>query len=251
MHPKRIQKLNVVSRWRSDGASRPVGGVRWAVVLGALVALMFGSAASAQTGSTTTSTPTGPPGSITGRVTAAGTGQPIAGICASASQIGGPAVTSAKTGSDGTYTISGVAPGRYHLKFHDCTNNAFADQFFNNKSDNLSADVLTVAAGKTLSGINAVMTRTSTPTTTGTGTGTGTGVGTGTGTGTGTTAGTGGAPKAPGATPGPVVSKTGLARTGRSTGLLTLAGAGLLLAGGLLVLLAGRRGARPEAPADL
>lgn len=246
MNPKGIQKLNAVSRWRSDSASPHVGSVRWAVVLGALVALMFGSAASAQTsGSTTTSTPTGPPGSITGRVTAAGTGQPIAGICAAAAQIGGPAVTSAKTGADGTYTISGVAPGRYRLKFHDCTNNAFADQFFNNKSDAGSADVLTVAAGKTLSGINAVMTRTSTPTTTGTGTGTGAGSG------TGTTAGIGGATKASGPTPGPVVSKTGLARTGRSTGLLTLAGAGFLLGGGLLLLLAGPRAGRPEAPAEV
>lgn len=240
MHSKGIQEFNTVSLWRSGTASRHVGGATWAVVLGAVAALMFGSAAGAQTpGSTTTSTPTGPPGSITGRVTAGDTGQPIAGICASASQIGGPAVTSARTGSDGTYAISGVTPGRYRVKFHDCTHNAFADQFFNNKSDNTSADVVTVAAGKTLGDINAVMARTTTATTAGTGTG------------APRTAGSGGTTKASGTPPRPVVSKTGLARTGRSTGLLILSGAVLLLVGGVLLVLSRPRGRRPKAPAAI
>lgn len=209
-----------------------------AFALSCVLGLAFGVPASAQTSGPTTTTVGGAPGSIAGRVTAQDTGQPIAGICASASQVGGTGVTSAKTGSDGTYTITGVAPDRYKVKFHDCTNAAYADQFFNGKADNVSADVLTIAAGQHLSGINAVMTRTVAPTA---------GTPSGTPSVTGSKPSTGGATsRGPGTAARPLVSPTGLARTGRPIGLMTLVALLLVAGGSALVVLAGSEGGAVE-----
>ena len=54
-------------------------------------------------------------GSLSGRVVAVG-GAPVAGICVGVDAGGGGTTTD----TDGTYSVSGLAPGTYHVHFSDC-----------------------------------------------------------------------------------------------------------------------------------
>ena len=54
-------------------------------------------------------------GSLSGRVVAVG-GAPVAGICVGVDGGGGGTTTD----TDGTYSVTGLAPGTYHVHFSDC-----------------------------------------------------------------------------------------------------------------------------------
>ncbi|MGC1238341.1 MAG: glycosyl hydrolase [Acidimicrobiales bacterium] len=73
----------------------------------------------------------GPPTTISGVVTAAGGGD-LGGICAEAF-LNGTEVATSSTAADGTYTISGLAPGSYYTEFFagTCGGGNYATQWYN------------------------------------------------------------------------------------------------------------------------
>ena len=97
-------------------------------------------------------------GSISGTVTDSSS-QGIAGICVWASTPGSNFEFTATTASDGTYTISGLATGNYDVQFTTCGNTSldFISQYYNGSSTLSTASPVTVAAGQTTQGVNAVM----------------------------------------------------------------------------------------------
>lgn len=62
------------------------------------------------------------------------------------------------SGAGGDYTIGGLLPGFYKVRFRDCgTGQNLATAFYDSKADLGSADVITVAAGQITTGINVTM----------------------------------------------------------------------------------------------
>ncbi|MGA9077488.1 MAG: carboxypeptidase regulatory-like domain-containing protein [Acidimicrobiales bacterium] len=98
-------------------------------------------------------------GWISGSVTAVGAG-PLGGICVNANGID-PTVGSgsATTAADGTYTITGLAPGSYVVEFSNgCGNSGdYVTQFWNNQPGPGSANAVLVTVGSTVTDINAAM----------------------------------------------------------------------------------------------
>ena len=106
-----------------------------------------------------------PTGQITGRVTNASTGAAIQNVLVNVYGSSGNVVNSACTASDGTYTVSGLATGSYHVGFDASGSFGFCGgsprnylpQFYNGKASLSSADPVSVTAGSTSSGINAAL----------------------------------------------------------------------------------------------
>ena len=100
-------------------------------------------------------------GRITGTVIAASGGAPVADIVASACQLSGgscPILGSAVTGSDGNYTIGGLPPGTYRVRFADSYPvPRYIAQYYNGQVDSNLATPVTVTAGQTTPNINASM----------------------------------------------------------------------------------------------
>jgi hypothetical protein len=96
--------------------------------------------------------------SISGTVTAVGGGD-LAGICAEAFLNGTGLAASATTAANGTYTISGLAPGSYGVFFTPgCGGGDFATQWYNDTaSGTQTAPGTLVTATSQTTGINAVM----------------------------------------------------------------------------------------------
>lgn len=95
-------------------------------------------------------------GQITGTVTDS-SGQPVAGVCASTA---GPSGESSQpSDASGHYVIQDLASGTAKVLFHECDNGAanWADQWYNDKPDEASADPVTVTAGQVTTGIDAAM----------------------------------------------------------------------------------------------
>jgi hypothetical protein len=63
----------------------------------------------------------------------------------------------ALTGPDGTYTIEGVPPGDYKVAFFGCIDDNHQGEYYDDKPDWDSADVITVTSGATLTGIDAAL----------------------------------------------------------------------------------------------
>src|SRR5664280_2678729 len=105
------------------------------------------------------------PGSISGTVTAAVGGAPLSGICVLAVVAGipGPPVTQVATGSDGTYTLSGLDPTHtYDVSFYigGCpggTPGNYIGQWWDNVSSQAAATPVSVTSGVITTGINAAM----------------------------------------------------------------------------------------------
>jgi len=93
-------------------------------------------------------------GAISGNVTNL-SGSPIGGICAAATDPFGNAVTTVTTSSKGSYTITGLLPGAYQVRFEECAAGTHLTQWFNGKPVLGDADSVSVTAGQTTSGINA------------------------------------------------------------------------------------------------
>jgi len=101
------------------------------------------------------------PGSLHGTVVDADTSQPVANICVYLYAVAGSGASYATcSGSDGTYTVSGVAPGQYDVAFSD-PSGLFDTQWFSGRASQAAEDAagqsVTVAVGQTVSGINAAM----------------------------------------------------------------------------------------------
>jgi hypothetical protein len=98
-------------------------------------------------------------GRISGTVVAEGTGTPLSGICVSApNPTNGSSIFRVTTGADGTYVISGLAAGNHKVRFEDCvTPIDYAVEYYDNKSDLNSGNLVSVTAGATTSGVNAAL----------------------------------------------------------------------------------------------
>ncbi|MFT5223032.1 MAG: hypothetical protein ACI867_001342, partial [Glaciecola sp.] len=97
----------------------------------------------------------GTAGTVTGRVTAASNGAAVPGTKVELLEVETAAVVAtASTGSDGRYTILGVASGIYIVKFSS-SNPALRGEFFNNRRTFGEADNVNVAPGTTSSAVNA------------------------------------------------------------------------------------------------
>jgi 5-hydroxyisourate hydrolase-like protein (transthyretin family) len=92
-------------------------------------------------------------GSITGKVTAAATNQPLAEVCVAFVDVGTGSLyeQAIVTGPDGSYRVTGLAPGGYKLQFGgdsggNCSVGMYAPEWFDGKADRASADIVSVNA---------------------------------------------------------------------------------------------------------
>ena len=100
--------------------------------------------------------PTG--GAITGEVTDATAGRPVAGVAVTAYDAAGDDVANARTDASGKYTIGGLAAGSYRVGFapEDGTP-AYSTQFYDGARSLAAATAVPVALGQTASAIDAAM----------------------------------------------------------------------------------------------
>jgi 5-hydroxyisourate hydrolase-like protein (transthyretin family) len=104
-------------------------------------------------------------GKISGRVTAADTGGPLSGIKASAYDSTGTEVRYDYTDSSGDYVITGLPSGNYRVRFYPIcifysdsgTIKRYAGEYYNDKTDLATANVVVVTAPSTTSSIDAVL----------------------------------------------------------------------------------------------
>jgi hypothetical protein len=100
-------------------------------------------------------------GLITGVVTDAATGQPLAGVCpravhaASGEAVEGPPFPQC-TGADGRYEINGVGGSSYKVQFQP-TDPDHLMQWYKNRPDQQSANRIRVAFGQTVDNVNAAL----------------------------------------------------------------------------------------------
>ena len=99
-------------------------------------------------------------GAISGTVTDSGSPpQDLSGICVNVQPAsgGGPGGSSV-TATDGTYTVSGLAPGSYDVEFSGCgSGGGYATQWYKGADSQATATPVPVTAGQTTTGVNAVM----------------------------------------------------------------------------------------------
>jgi hypothetical protein len=97
-------------------------------------------------------------GSISGTVTdTATTPAPLAGICVSVQDGTSNPHGAPGTSSSGTYTVSGLAAGRYQVQFYDCSGGNRVPQWYSNAVNPTTANSVSVGAGANVTGINAKM----------------------------------------------------------------------------------------------
>lgn len=90
-------------------------------------------------------------GSIAGIVTREDDGEPVAGVFVTAA---GPGYGYAETASDGSYTITGLAPGEYDVRFEP-NDIALVAEYWNGTYDWADATPVAVRSGETTSSIDA------------------------------------------------------------------------------------------------
>jgi Carboxypeptidase regulatory-like domain len=98
-----------------------------------------------------------PGGTITGKVTG-NTGAALSHICVSVAGAGEVGFYSGETNSHGMYSVSGLPANSYSVEFTSCANPPkWLSQYWKASSSEDLATWVSVAAGKTVSGINATM----------------------------------------------------------------------------------------------
>ncbi len=122
---------------------------RWVLLALAVVSAATTSAALAQA-----------PGAIAG-VVADSAGAGIAGICVAAYDDLGP-IQDITTAADGTYTLADLGAGAYKVWAQDCGRLEWTQSWFDGKTSITEADLVTVVAGATTSGIDLVLLGTAT-----------------------------------------------------------------------------------------
>lgn len=95
-----------------------------------------------------------PSGSLSGTV-ADESGNPLAGICVSAVAPNHQGGRSATTSADGGYTIRGLRPTDYAVRFNGCDRNRdYAVEYWSDKPTLKTADTVTVGGGRTATGVD-------------------------------------------------------------------------------------------------
>jgi protocatechuate 3,4-dioxygenase beta subunit len=98
------------------------------------------------------------PASVSGTVTAAGTGAPVEGACVELRNVdpnGNGA--SGCTDASGAYRADVVSPGDYRVLFTD-PQGRYAAEYYDNTTDPAAAKVITIARGDQIAGIDAALT---------------------------------------------------------------------------------------------
>lgn len=90
-------------------------------------------------------------GSIAGKVT--GGGAPLSGSLVIVSTIDGEAVSSVRTAADGTYSVAGLPPGPYRVKFSDTP--PYAGEWFDDQPSQDLAQTVTVGTSQDATGVDA------------------------------------------------------------------------------------------------
>jgi hypothetical protein len=100
-------------------------------------------------------------GQVTGRVTGGNPASPLGGACVTATPITGAGPPSSSfAGSDGVYSVGGLAPGKYRVEFSSLcvlSPGGFVSQWFDGKTSRGQATPVAVASGKSTTGIDAVL----------------------------------------------------------------------------------------------
>jgi len=100
-------------------------------------------------------------GSITGQVTAEGTGQPLIVEVLAVPVDSIFAAESSWTLADGSYSIDGLPTGDYQVKFREneglATLQGYLAEWYNDRPERASADIVSVTAGSTTAGIDAAL----------------------------------------------------------------------------------------------
>ncbi len=134
---------------------RGSGLIRGAIVSGVLSVIAALLSVVPATGAGATAT------SITGTVTQAGTGQPLAGVCVSAEPEGVPDSTSGElTDSNGDFAFPTLPAGAYDVWFTAgplCGGTNDATQFYDGSATLAGAQPVVVVAGSTTTSINAAL----------------------------------------------------------------------------------------------
>lgn len=98
-------------------------------------------------------------GQITGRVTAEDTGLPLQGIAIEAQLISGNGYAYASTTATGDYNLRGLTTGNYKIRFYPDWVSPYAQEWYGDKLDVLTAVPVSVTDGATTSGIDAILGR--------------------------------------------------------------------------------------------
>ena len=131
---------------RPRGAHRPVILLTLLAVLAGILQTLPAAAAPGQDA----------PGSLSGTVTNA-SGQPLLGICVSAS--GSTDWGSTTTDALGAYRVTGLDPGTYRVFFSDCNQvRQYVHEWYDDAPDWWSADLVAVGDGTDTAGIDAELT---------------------------------------------------------------------------------------------
>ncbi|NQX33806.1 carboxypeptidase-like regulatory domain-containing protein [Herbiconiux sp. VKM Ac-2851] len=98
-------------------------------------------------------------GAVSGTVTDASTGRPLAGVSVQARPKSGSYTfgQTAVTDAAGAYRITGVAPGATTLSFDASAESAYIDEWWNDRASQSEATFFTVSSGKTTVGRDAAL----------------------------------------------------------------------------------------------
>jgi uncharacterized repeat protein (TIGR02543 family) len=100
------------------------------------------------------------PGSISGTITDELTGAPLEGMCVDGRDpTTGQSASYAQTGPGGIYTLGGLRTGNYIVSFSGCSpESAYFQEFYNDRPDEFSADLVPVTVGEDTREIDAALT---------------------------------------------------------------------------------------------
>jgi hypothetical protein len=93
-------------------------------------------------------------GTIAGTITGPG-GQPLEGACASARRQQDVFAQSGRTDANGDYVIGGLASGEYRVRFSRCDAGNYIGEYYDDRSDEDSADPVSVTIGQPTVDIDA------------------------------------------------------------------------------------------------